>query len=198
MKKVIFFVLFFSIIIFSLYPAYAAYDMKESKVYLNGKYLDTVALEILNGRAFAPVSLFQEAFGFAISWDRVNQVIVIEDTVGKGDTPYSTNHYWWAIMVNSYALIENNPKNGKWTTAYLDEMGYYDPPIMGSDDKVYVPLRLFMQIMGGDVDYNKGDINFNLPQAVLEDIKYRTNSSNATGGEFTASSDLVKSLNSGF
>ena len=195
MRKMVFFIIFLSLILFSIYPAFGAYDVKESKVYLNGQYINTISLEVLNGRAFAPVSLFQEAFGFAISWDRVNQIIVIEDTVEKGDTPFSVNHYWWAIMINSFALVENNPQTGKWSTVYLDEMGYYDPPVMGYDDKVYIPLRLFVQIMGGDVDYNKGDINFNLPATVLEDIEYRAAHNNATGGEFSATSDLVKALN---
>jgi hypothetical protein len=185
------------VVIFSLYPAYAAYEVRDSKVYLNGEYLNTIPLEIVNGRAFVPVSLFQEAFGFAISWDGVNQVLLLEDTVGAGDKPFSRKHYWWAIMVNSFSLIENDPSKSELTTVSLDQIGYYDPPLMGVDDKVYVPLRLFMQIMGGDVDYNKGDINFNLPKEVVDDINHRLSNSNATGGDFEANPALIKLLKAG-
>ena len=162
-----------SIIVQAPASAQYGYDIKTSDVYMNGEYLTTISLDVLNGRAFAPLALF-EAFGFAISWDSNNQMAIIEDTVLPGDTQFSYDHYWWAIMVDNYTLVENNPSDPDLTIVYMDELGYPDPPMQGADD-IYVPLRLFVQIMGGDVDYYQGNINFNLPQHVIDDINYRTN-----------------------
>jgi len=191
MKK--FFCLFLITVLFAgillQSPARAAYDIKESDVYVNGEYVTTVALDVLNGRAFAPLSLFRE-FGFAISWDSKNQMAMIEDTVLPGDEQFSFNHYWWAIMVDNYTLIENNPSDPDLTIAYMDELGYPNPPIMGGDG-IYVPLRLFVQIMGGDVDYSRGDINFNLPQSVINDINYRTENTTAASMDCEMNPDIV-------
>jgi len=171
-------------------PAYAQYDVKDSSVYINGEYIGQEDLLVVSGRALVPLSLLED-FGFAISRDPDYAIAVIEDGVYGSDTQYSTEHFWWAICEESYILMENDPDEG-WEYYYFDELGYPVPPYWSETHRdLYVPLRLFVQIMGGDVDYYQGDINFNLPNWVLDDIDYRYNNTNAVTQVFEASDSLI-------
>ena len=171
-------------------PAYGQYDVKDSAVYINGAYLGQVDLLVVSGRALVPLALLED-FGFAISRDPDYGIAVIEDGVYGNDTQYSSAHFWWAICEENYLLLENDPVDG-WQYFYFDELGYPVAPYWSETYRdLYVPLRLFVQIMGGDVDYYQGDINFNLPNNVLDDIDYRYNNSKAATQIFQASQDVI-------
>jgi hypothetical protein len=89
-------------VLFVQVPSYSA--SQEANVYVNKELVTTVPVIYKANQYYAPLSILEDAFYMAVSYDPSFQLAAIEDTVEQGDTQYSLNHYWYAVQVGKTFL----------------------------------------------------------------------------------------------
>jgi hypothetical protein len=190
MKKIYYLALCFLLIslIITGYPSYSA-PKEEANVYVNKELVGTVPVVYKANQYYAPLSLLEEAFYMAVSYDPTLQVSVIEDTVEQGDTQYSLNHYWYAVQVGNNILAKNSPKQEKLkvTTLKANQI-----PIMYKGE-VYVPLSFF-GIIVAQATYENGSIVFDVPERTIDERDYRKNNTIAAGKQFAVTPEMALKL----
>ncbi|HPZ09395.1 MAG TPA: hypothetical protein PL110_14920 [Candidatus Eremiobacteraeota bacterium] len=188
MKKTFYFVFILLIILITLYPSFGV--EKSASVYVNKQNVATVPIIYKYNKYFAPASLLEKAFYMAVSYDPLLSVVVIEDTVERGDAQYSLNHYWWAMQIGNPLLVKNSPKQDKVKVTNLEED---ESPIL-TKSTVYIPVKVFGSIVGGQAEYKNEKIVFTLPERTIDDIDYRRENTIATGREFTVTPEMALKL----
>lgn len=189
MKKfyyVSFCILFITILCVQL-PSYSA--SQEANVYVNKELITTVPVIYKANQYYAPLSILEDAFYMAVSYDPTFQLAAIEDTVEQGDTQYSLNHYWYAVQVGNNLLVKNSPKQEKLKVTTLKAN---QTPIL-MKGQVYVPISFFGVVVA-QATYEDGDIVFDVPERTMDEREYRQNNTIATGKQFTVTPEMALKL----
>jgi hypothetical protein len=191
MNKKLFLFLLIIVMITKLYSCGYAEELGAC-IFVNGEYYTDTMVENSNPGCILVALSFFEKFGYAVSWDNGNQIAMIEDAVVKGDTKYSSDHFWWAVMTGKDKLVINNPENSGFTVVNFKDIGVNGLPLQGMSD-VYIPLSLASKITGEKFSYDYGTIYINLTGSNLMQKIYRFNANTAhSNAHFSADGDLVK------
>ncbi|MEQ8189521.1 MAG: hypothetical protein ABRQ39_16245 [Candidatus Eremiobacterota bacterium] len=189
MKK--FYYVSFSILLITILciqlPSYSA--SQEANVYVNKELITTVPVIYKANQYYAPLSILEDAFYMAVSYDPTFQLAAIEDTVEQGDTQYSLNHYWYAVQVGNNLLVKNSPKQEKLKVTNLKAN---QTPIL-MKGQVYVPISFFGVVVA-QATYEDGDIVFDVPERTMDEREYRQNNTIATGKQFTVTPEMALKL----
>jgi len=168
-------------------PSYSA--SQEANVYVNKELITTVPVIYKANQYYAPLSILEDAFYMAVSYDPTFQLAAIEDTVEQGDTQYSLNHYWYAVQVGNNLLVKNSPKQEKLKVTTLKAN---QTPIL-MKGQVYVPISFFGVVVA-QATYEDGDIVFDVPERTMDEREYRQNNTIATGKQFTVTPEMALKL----
>jgi len=165
-----------------------------TEVYINKEKVGTVPVILVDKEYYAPAYLLEDYFAFAVSWDPLTSVVLIEDTVLSEDKQYSLGHNWWAVQAGNPLLLKNIPDIPiKQLT--VDDVDSFSAPVLSKKGDLYLPVKFFGYIVGGQVDYfDDGIIKFSINDKILEDINYRKDYSVAKGKPFNAGAQLLTVL----
>jgi hypothetical protein len=169
------------------YPSYSA--SQEANVYVNKELITTVPVIYKGNQYYAPLSILEDAFYMAVSYDPSFQLAAIEDTVEQGDAQYSLNHYWYAVQVGNNLLVKNSPKQEKLKVTTLKAN---QAPIL-MKGQVYVPISFFGVVVA-QATYEDGDIVFDVPERTMDEREYRQNNTIATGRQFSVTPEMALKL----
>jgi len=167
---------------------------KEVTVFINKDNVETTPVILDGGKYYAPVTILEDGFAFAVSIDPVAMVAVIEDTVLKGDKQYSLAHSWWAMQAGNPLFLKNIP-NHPIDQLNVDDVDSFAAPILGTDGEIYIPVSFLGYLVGGQVDYlDDGRIKFSLNDKILDEIKYRKSKTTVKGKQFSATVQMINLL----
>ncbi|MEQ8173017.1 MAG: hypothetical protein ABRQ38_29300 [Candidatus Eremiobacterota bacterium] len=189
MKK--FYYVSFSILLITILciqlPSYSA--SQEANVYVNKELITTVPVIYKANQYYAPLSILEDAFYMAVSYDPSFQLAAIEDTVEQGDTQYSLNHYWYAVQVGNNLFVKNSPKQEKLKVTTLKAN---QTPIL-MKGQVYVPISFFGVVVA-QATYEDGDIVFDVPERTMDEREYRQQNTIASGKHFSVTPEMALKL----
>ncbi len=174
-------------VLFVQVPSYSA--SQEANVYVNKELVTTVPVIYKANQYYAPLSILEDAFYMAVSYDPSFQLAAIEDTVEQGDTQYSLNHYWYAVQVGNNLLVKNSPKQEKLKVTTLKAT---QTPIL-MKGQVYVPISFFGVVVA-QATYENGDIVFDVPERTMDEREYRQQNTIATGKQFSVTPEMALKL----
>jgi len=174
-------------VLFVQVPSYSA--SQEANVYVNKELVTTVPVIYKANQYYAPLSILEDAFYMAVSYDPSFQLAAIEDTVEQGDTQYSLNHYWYAVQVGKNLLVKNSPKQEKLKVTTLKAT---QTPIL-MKGQVYVPISFFGVVVA-QATYENGDIVFDVPERTMDEREYRQQNTIATGKQFSVTPEMALKL----
>lgn len=168
-------------------PSYSA--PQEANVYVNKELVTTVPVIYKANQYYAPLSILEDAFYMAVSYDPSFQLAAIEDTVEQGDTQYSLNHYWYAVQVGNNLFVKNSPKQEKLKVTTLKAN---QTPIL-MKGQVYVPISFFGVVVA-QATYEDGDIVFDVPERTMDEREYRQQNTIASGKHFSVTPEMALKL----
>ena len=174
-------------ILFVQVPSYSA--SQEASVYVNKELITTVPVIYKGNQYYAPLSILEDAFYMAVSYDPSFQLAAIEDTVEQGDTQYSLNHYWYAVQVGNNLFVKNSPKQEKLKVTTLKAN---QTPIL-MKGQVYVPISFFGVVVA-QATYEDGDIVFDVPERTMDEREYRQQNTIASGKHFSVTPEMALKL----